>query len=44
MEKLNNSELLNISGGKKHKKHKSIKSNKHNCIQFRPGDKVCLSP
>jgi hypothetical protein len=41
MKKLNNSELLSISGGKK---SKSIKSNKHNCIQFRPGDKVCLTP
>jgi hypothetical protein len=40
MEKLNNSELLNISGGKKKKK----KKNKHNCIEFAPGVKGCATP
>lgn len=40
MKKLNNSELLNISGGKKKKK----KKNKHNCIEFVPGVKGCATP
>ncbi|MDW8544525.1 hypothetical protein SD311_014100 (plasmid) [Staphylococcus sp. KG4-3] len=40
MKKLNDSELLNISGGKKKKK----KKNKHNCIEFAPGVKGCATP
>jgi len=40
MKKLSNSELLNISGGKKKKK----KKNKHNCIEFAPGVKGCATP
>lgn len=39
MKKLNDSELLNISGGKKKKK-----KNKHNCIEFAPGVKGCATP
>lgn len=41
MKKLNDSELLNISGGKKKKKKKK---NKHNCIEFAPGVKGCATP
>lgn len=40
MKKLNDSELLNISGGKKKKK----KKNKHNCFKFGPGVYGCATP